>query len=95
MDGKTNLNLEKIKESLLLKEFNEHREETYYIESEDPKYYYYKQWMWVQFPWIGQSIKENYSDLINKCLKSPTEHMSVQFEANIIKQVMKIADKAR
>lgn len=31
----------------------------------------------MQFPWICQSLKNDYSKLIEECLKSPTEYMSI------------------
>lgn len=69
--------IERIKDCLILKGFNEYREDNYHKSGEEQKYYYYKQWLWLQFPWIGQSINSDYSKLIQECITSPTQYMSI------------------
>ena len=44
----------------------------------EPRYYYYKQWIWVQFPWISLSLDFNYSETIRKCINPPTQYMSIK-----------------
>ena len=52
---------EKIKKDLLLKKFSDYSEEVYHRKSQQRTFYYYKQWIWMQFPWICQSLKNDYS----------------------------------
>lgn len=49
----------------------------------------------MQFPWICQSLNSNYSELIEKCMKSPTEYMSIELESKLISEAVKIAKIAK
>lgn len=72
------LDFDKIKKGLFLKRYSDYCEEEYHKSSSQKRsFYYYKQWIWMQFPWICQSLNNNYSELIQKCMKSPTEYMSI------------------
>lgn len=42
-----------------------------------PSYYYYKRWVWMQFPWGCGSFQNNYSDFITTKYAHPTEYMTV------------------
>ena len=46
-----------------------------------PSLYYYKRWIWIQFPWACISLHNNYSKTPELCLTSATEYMSVETEA--------------
>lgn len=49
----------------------------------------------MQFPWISESLDQHYSRSIDKCMKSPTEYMSVQTEQKLISDAVKIAEIAK
>jgi hypothetical protein len=51
--------------------------------------------MWIQFPWICQSLNYNFSDMIQKYIALPTEYMSMDTELNLIKEVMKISQVSK
>ena len=55
------ISFQKIKDKLMLKKFSDYGEEEYHRLGEKKTYYYYKQWIWMQFPWISQSILNNFS----------------------------------
>lgn len=44
--------------------------------------YYYKRWIWIQFPWACLSISKkcDYSKTIKHCFSSATDYMSVEEE---------------
>jgi hypothetical protein len=42
-----------------------------------PKNYYYKRWIWLQFPWVCQSLRVDYSKQLMQCFSSATKYMSV------------------
>lgn len=47
-----------------------------------PSFYYYKRWIWIIFPWICMSIKEelNFSEVIARCYSSATKYMRIDEE---------------
>lgn len=63
--------------------YSQFEEEKYYLSLQEPKYYYYKQWLWIQFPWISMSLNEDYSKLIRKCIKSSTQYIEVAEEKEL------------
>ena len=71
-------NFIRIKNEILLKNYKEFHEEEYHRCGDQKSFYYYKQWIWLQFPWISQSIHHDFSSEISHCLKSPTEYMSIK-----------------
>lgn len=48
----------------------------------DPSFYYYKRWVWIIFPWICMSVKEelNFSEVIARCYSSATKYMRIDEE---------------
>lgn len=66
------VDIEKIRKSLILKKYSDYCEESYNLQSEKRSFYYYKQWIWMQFPWISMSLNNHFSQLIEKCMKIPT-----------------------
>jgi hypothetical protein len=48
----------------------------------DPSFYYYKRWIWIIFPWICMSVKEelNFSEVIARCYSSATKYMRIDEE---------------
>mmetsp|Transcript_37966 Transcript_37966/g.33998 ORF Transcript_37966/g.33998 Transcript_37966/m.33998 type:complete len:171 (+) Transcript_37966:871-1383(+) len=61
----------------------------------DPTFYYYKRWLWLMFPWICLSFKNNYSKIITECFSSATKYMTVEDERKKTKQALKIALEAK
>ena len=57
-----------------------------------PKFYYYRRWLWMIFPWVCMSVKkkQTYSDLINKCYSSNIRYLSVDEERMFTKHAIKI-----
>ena len=49
--------------------------EHYDLSDRVPTNYYYKRWIWVQFPWACLSLKCDYSNKMQKCFSSATEYM--------------------
>jgi hypothetical protein len=54
---------EKVEES-----FNKIRE-NYRMRHIKPSLYYYKRWIWIQFPWVCISLNNNYSTTPELCKK--------------------------
>jgi hypothetical protein len=69
--------------------------ETYNITDVTPALYYYKRWIWIQFPWACISLQNDYSKTPELCLTSATEYMSVESEAEFTRQALKIAIEAK
>ncbi|EAS04845.2 Sm protein (macronuclear) [Tetrahymena thermophila SB210] len=69
--------------------------ESYYLKERLPTNYYYKRWLWVQFPWACLSLKCDYSAKLKECFSSPIEYMSVKKEKEFTKQALKIAIEAK
>ncbi|CAD8209657.1 unnamed protein product [Paramecium pentaurelia] len=59
--------------------------------------YYYKRWIWIQFPWACMSIDKNcdYSTVIKQCFSSATDYMSVEDENAFTESALKIAFEAK
>ncbi|CAK67173.1 unnamed protein product (macronuclear) [Paramecium tetraurelia] len=59
--------------------------------------YYYKRWIWIQFPWACMSIDKNcdYSVVIKQCFSSATDYMSVEDENAFTESALKIALEAK
>ncbi|CAK89279.1 unnamed protein product (macronuclear) [Paramecium tetraurelia] len=59
--------------------------------------YYYKRWIWIQFPWACTSIDKNcdYSTVIKQCFSSATDYMSVEDENAFTESALKIALEAK
>ncbi|CAD8126406.1 unnamed protein product [Paramecium sonneborni] len=59
--------------------------------------YYYKRWIWIQFPWACMSIDKNcdYSTIIKQCFSSATDYMSVEDENAFTESALKIALEAK
>ncbi len=49
--------------------------EHYNVSERVPTNYYYKRWLWVQFPWACLSLKCDYSMKMKKCFSSATKYM--------------------
>ncbi|CAD8161669.1 unnamed protein product [Paramecium pentaurelia] len=59
--------------------------------------YYYKRWIWIQFPWACLSISKkcDYSKTIKHCFSSATDYMSVEEEHAYTNSALKIAIEAK
>jgi hypothetical protein len=51
----------------------------------EPSFYYYKRWIWIIFPWICMTVKEeqNFSKVISRCYSSATKYMRIDEEKQI------------
>lgn len=49
------------------------------------RFYYYKQWIWLEFPWICQTVKNNYSQMIKQCIPGSIHFMSPNQEFKFVK----------
>jgi hypothetical protein len=70
-------------------------EEEFQLNQKPPTNYYYKRWIWMQFPWVCMTMKCDYSDRLRKCFTSPTSYMSVSEEREFTLQALKIALEAK
>lgn len=59
------------------------------------RFYYYKQWIWLQFPWICQTVKHVYSQMIRECLPGSIHFMSPLQEFRFVREVLRIARTAK
>ncbi|CAD8174304.1 unnamed protein product [Paramecium pentaurelia] len=59
--------------------------------------YYYKRWIWIQFPWACMSVSKkcDYSTVIKQCFSSATDYMSVEDENAFTESALKIALEAK
>ena len=57
---------------------------------QEPQYYYYKRWVWMQFPWGCGSFKSNYSEFITENYARATEYMTVQEEQTFTRAAVDI-----
>jgi hypothetical protein len=57
-----------------------------------PKFYYYRRWLWMIFPWVCMSVqkKQTYSELIHKCYSSNIRYLSVDEERMFTKHAIRI-----
>lgn len=48
----------------------------------DPSFYYYKRWIWIIFPWICMTVKDelDFSKVIARCYSSATKYMRIDEE---------------
>lgn len=69
--------------------------DNYRLKQPAPSNYYYKRWLWIQFPWACTSLACDYSTKMKQCFASATEYMSVQEEKQFTKQALKIAIEAK
>ncbi|EGR26947.1 TPR repeat protein [Ichthyophthirius multifiliis] len=69
--------------------------ECFYLRERSPSNYYYKRWLWIQFPWACLSLECDYSAKLKECFSSPIEYMSVKKENEFTKQALKIAIEAK
>ncbi|CAD8176209.1 unnamed protein product [Paramecium pentaurelia] len=70
-------------------------EEQSLVSERKPTDYYYKRWIWIQFPWVCLSVHSDYSAKMKQCFAKATEYMSVQEEKAFTKQALKIAIEAK
>ncbi len=61
---------------------------------QQPTYYYYKRWVWMQFPWGCGSSENNYSEFITTKYALPTEYMTVQEENTFTRAAVDIVINA-
>ncbi len=57
-----------------------------------PSLYYYKRWIWIQFPWVCISLNNNYSNTPEFCKQLECEDIdSYEQEAKYTKQALIVA----
>lgn len=70
--------------------------ENYRLREVKPTLYYYKRWIWIQFPWICISLNNNYSttpELRKKIEGEDTDHLELEYKYT--KQSLLVAIEAR
>lgn len=61
-----------------------------------PSLYYYKRWIWIQFPWVCISLNNNYSNTPEFCGQVECEDAdSYEQEAKYTKQALIVAIEAK
>jgi hypothetical protein len=61
-----------------------------------PSLYYYKRWIWIQFPWVCISLNNNYSTTPELCKKIEGDDFdTLEQEAKYTKQALLVAIEAR
>lgn len=61
-----------------------------------PSLYYYKRWIWIQFPWVCTSLNNNYSKAPEFCKQLECEDIdSYEQEAKYTKQALIVAIEAK
>lgn len=61
-----------------------------------PSLYYYKRWIWIQFPWVCISLNNNYSTTPELCKKIEGDDFdSLSLESKYTKQALLVAIEAR
>ena len=73
---------EKTKESLQAKE-------------EKSIYYYYKRWIWVQFPWCTIDVYSNLSNIMEMSMGSQTNYISTAKENELVNGTIQILKEAK
>ncbi|CAD8127492.1 unnamed protein product [Paramecium sonneborni] len=63
--------------------------------SKIPNPYYYKRWLWVQFPWLALTQKNNFSKLMQFYGKDSTQYMSIQEEILINQKAIRLVINAK
>ncbi|CAD8114961.1 unnamed protein product [Paramecium primaurelia] len=63
--------------------------------SKVPNPYYYKRWLWVQFPWLALTQKNNFSKLMQFYGKDSTQYMSIQEEIQINQKAIRLVINAK
>jgi hypothetical protein len=61
----------------------------------DPSLYYYKRWIWIQFPWVCISLNNNYSNTPELCKSLEEDFESHEQEAKYTKQALIVAIEAK
>ena len=89
------VDIEQMRTSFILKHFREYLEETYHKTGEELQYYYYKQWIWLQFPWLCQTVKHAYSSMLKECLPGSIHFMSPLREFTFIRDAIRIVRTAK
>lgn len=57
-----------------------------FMEDHSPTDYYYKRWLWIQFPWTCLSVRCDYSAKMKSCFSSAIKYMSVNEEKLLTKR---------
>ena len=61
-----------------------------------PTLYYYKRWIWIQFPWVCISLSNNYSTTPELCKKIEGDDFdNLELESKYTKQALLVAIEAR
>jgi len=54
------------------------------VEEMQPIFYYYKRWIWVQFPWCTIDVYSDLSHIMEMSMGSKTNYISVQKENELV-----------
>lgn len=76
------IKLEKTKEALTMKE-------------EKSIFYYYKRWIWVQFPWCTIDVYSNLSKIMEMSMGSQSNYISTYKENELVNGTIQILKEAK
>ncbi|KAM3141543.1 hypothetical protein pb186bvf_006407 [Paramecium bursaria] len=57
--------------------------------------YYYKRWIWTQFPWLCLTTKSNFSDMMQYYSNDTTQYMTIQEEGKLNKKAIQFLQQAK
>jgi hypothetical protein len=69
--------------------------EEYLLSTPVPANYYYKRWIWLQFPWMCLSPRVDFSSIMRQCYSNPTDYMSVSEENEYTRKALAIVLEAK
>lgn len=62
----------------------------------NPSLYYYKRWIWIQFPWVCISLNNNYSNTPELCRSFETDEFeTLEQQTKYTKQALIVAIEAK
>lgn len=63
---------------------NDKNREIFSVKEEKQIYYYYKRWIWVQFPWCTIDVYSNLSNIMEMSMGSHTNYISTVKENELV-----------
>lgn len=78
--------LDQLREKMLLEKFEG--------SAKTPEFYYYKRWLWIQFPWCAIDVSSNFSNSM-KNFTYTSDMTSAKDELNIFLSVIKLVSSKR
>lgn len=56
----------------------------------ETQFYYYRRWIWMQFPYACESHIRNFSKTMKFCYQSPTEYMTIKDEEGYAERALEV-----